>query len=103
MLNDHVFPVIASSGTFLHIHNASECDGADFIQRPAVRVSLHWADIDTFVKAGRNYSFLCPPEGSYKPVASPLPGLARLALKGAINIHIEFFGIALKKCPVVGR
>ena len=33
VLDNDVFPVIASSGTFLDINNPSECDGSDIIKR----------------------------------------------------------------------
>lgn len=102
VFDDDVFPVIATPGTFLNVNNASKCDRSNVVEGAPCRIPLYGADIDSLVKPGRDYSLLCSSEGSDKAVTSALPGLACFALKGAINIHIELFRVALQKCPVVG-
>ena len=102
MFDDYVFPVIASSRTFLNIDNAPKSDGPDVVNWSSARVSLHRSNIDSLVESRGDYPLFCPPEIAYKAVTSTLPWLARLALKGAIYIHVELFRVILQKRPVVG-
>src|SRR6266571_1157951 len=87
---DHnVFPIVRVAGHEIGVHDFPIGNGADFIERLAVCIAMHGANIDSFVKAGVNEATRCVGRLAHEPILAALPWSRFLSLVIALDVLVK--------------
>src|SRR5207253_7644055 len=73
VLDHNVFPIVRVAGHEINVRDFPIGNGADFIERLAVFIAMHGANIDSFVKARVNDTTRCVGGITHKAVFAALP------------------------------
>ena len=101
---DHdVFPVVRVTGDEVGVHDFAVGNRAHFVERLAVFIAVHWANIDSFVKAGVNHA-TCRVDGiAHKTVLAALPRRRFHAVVIAFDVLIKRGAVTREQRVIVRR
>ena len=103
MLDHDVFPVVRVAGHQISVHDFPSRNGADFIERLAICVAMHGANIDSFVEPGVNEAARCVDRVAHKAILTALPRSRFLSLVIAFDVLVKGRTIAREQRVIIRR
>src|SRR6266550_783280 len=103
VLNDDIFAVIRVARHQVGVDNSAISNSSHLIQRFTVRVALERANVDSFVKPGKNHAFTRFYRVTNEAVLTAFPRRGLHAFVDALDILIKLRSTASKQSVIIRR
>src|SRR5262252_8325763 len=103
VLDHDVFPIVRVAGHEISVHDFPVGNGADFIERFAICVAMHGANVDSFVEAGIDSAARGVDRIAHKTILTALPWSRFLSLVIAFDVLVKGRTVAREQRVIIRR